>query len=1836
MKRQLSYCFFFLLIHFTVLPPAVTALPPSTRDGTPFCGVSNWQPDSRRYARTLVNLNVGEPRTVRLIYFLPNDRPFRAEVAQRMKDEIRNLQTFFAEQMGAHGYGRRTFSLETDAQGEPMVHRVSGQHPDSHYIANSDNANKVFDEVSSVFDVNSNVYLIVIDNSIGALVDGGAAGLGVRYSKNGGAALVTDELGYVAAHELGHAFGLAHDFHDGAYIMSYGPGEERLSTCSAEFLVRHPCLNPEVPIGEGLPPTIQLVSAPRYPAGSKSISLQLEIEDPDGIHQALLFVETVQPHFSAGGIEVKACHGLRHDRNFIFNFEYDGVIPSDGLTNLSNPTAHPITVGAVDVNGNFTIAPFTLSEISPSFIATLEGHTEGVYSVAFSPDGTLASGSIDGTIKLWDVTTQQTIDTLEGHMETVSSVAFSPDGTLASGDGTIKLWDVTTQQTIDTLEGHTAGVGSVAFSPDGVTLASGSWDGTVKLWDVTTRQDIATLEGHTDAVSSVSFSPDGRTLASGSWDGTVKLWNVTTRQSIVTLWHATPVGSVSFSLDGVTLASGSWDGTVKLWNVATHENTATLEAHTNLVNSVSFSSDGSTLASGSWDATVKLWDVETGVSFDTLWHTSAVLSVSFSPDDTKLASGTIGGMVELWDTSEWMSWRLEAIAEVNIPDPNLRTAIATTLGKLPSDPILQGSMAHLTSLEAWEADIIHLTGLEGATNLTKLDLGLNSISDISAVSGLTKLTELILWGNNVSDISAVSGLTKLTRLFLDNNNISDISAVSGLTKLTGLFLGGNNVSDISMVAGLTKLTELILWGNNVSDISAVSGLTKLTGLFLWGNNVSDISMVAGLTNLTELDLGSNNVSDISAMSGLTKLTSLHIENNNISDISPLVANAGLGNGDEVYVEGNPLSYLSIHTHIPTLQSRGVTVVFHDQAHPAVLKISGDNQKGVTGAALEAPFVVEVEDANGSALVGVPVVFTVTAGGGTLNTTRTTTNANGRAQSTLKLGPHPGTNTVTVSAQGIQGQQMFSAEGTRIPKTLDIISGNDQQGLPGEALENPFVVEVRDRFDKPLPDVEVVFFVSSGGATLSVTSTTTDANGRAESRLTLGPNPGRNTVTVSVTGVQEQQTFTSEGILTPKTLEIISGDNQEGLPGAAFENPFIVEVRDQTDKPLAGVQVTFSVTSGGGTLSATSVTTDASGRAESRLTLGPNPGTNTVTVSVAGIQAQETFNAEGIRIPLAFWIISGDKQQGLPGEALAKPFVVEVRDQSGDPLLGVQVTFSVTSGGGTLSVTSATTNNNGRAQSTFTLGPNPGRNTVTVSVAGIEEQQTFTAEGIRIPKRLEIVSGGDQEGLPDAALENPFVMEVRDQAEKPLPDVEVSFSVSSGGGMLSVTSATTNSNGRAESILTLGPNAGTNTVTASVAGIEEVQTFRAEGIRIPLAFWIITGFDQKGVIGEALAKPLVVEVRDRSGEPLPSVQVIFSVSRGGGTLSATSTTTDANGRAESRLTLGPNPGRNTVTVSVTGVQEQQTFTSEGILTPKTLEIISGDNQEGLPGAAFENPFIVEVRDQTDKPLAGVQVTFSVTSGGGTLSATSVTTDASGRAESRLTLGPNPGTNTVTVSVTGIQEEQSVTAIAEPPTIPQDVNRDDVVNILDLVSVAQQYGQTGTTTADVNGDGVVNIDDLILVAAVLDADAAAAPSLYPDSLEWLSVSDVQQWLSEARDRDFTDPSVRRGILFLEQLLASMVPKETALLSNYPNPFNPETWIPYQLSKPADVTLTIYAVDGQVVRRLALGHQAAGVYQNRSRAAYWDGRNGFGERVASGIYFYTLTARDFAATRKMLIRK
>ena len=200
---------------------------------------------------------------------------------------------------------------------------------------------------------------------------------------------------------------------------------------------------------------------------------------------------------------------------------------------------------------------------------------------------------------------------------------------------------------------------------------------------------------------------------------------------------------------------------------------------------------------------------------------------------------------------------------------------------------------------------------------------------------------------------------------------------------------------------------------------------------------------------------------------------------------------------------------------------------------------------------------------------------------------------------------------------------------------------------------------------------------------------------------------------------------------------------------------------------------------------------------------------------------------------------------------------------------------------------------------------------------------------------------------------------------------------------------------------------------------------------------------------------------------------------------------------------------------------------------------------------------------------------------------------------------------------------------------DINRDGIVNIQDLAIVGARLGQRGQNSADVNKDGLVDVVDIVLVAGAFDA-VAAAPALYSQVLAMITAAEVQDWFSQAQQLTRTDPAYLRGITVLEQLLKTLTPKKTTLLPNYPNPFNPETWIPYHLSDDTDVRISIYDTKGVLVRRLDFGHQIAGYYTDRTKAAYWDGKNALGESVASGLYFYTLTAGDFTATRKMLIRK
>ena len=708
------------------LSRAAAAFQPSGANNIHYCAVIDSQSNiqgsdqlsDRNYAQsTAASLNIGEPRTVRMIYFLPKDRVYRADIVQEMKDGIRNIQTFYAEQMEAHGYGEITFRIETDSQGEPIVHRVDGRHPNRHYLNNT--KNKVHAEIGEKFDLFANVYLIFIDNSINAINigDKNFAGLGDRGGKNNGYALIAGTFNRgLVIHELGHAFGLQHDFSNSAYIMSYGKRPDQLSACSAKFLSAHSYFNPNTSTHERQPPTIKLISPRRYSAGSGSAPIHLKVSDGEGLHQVFLCVTTRELHEAAGYMEVKACRELGGKRDTVVKFSYDGVIPSNSSTNLSNPPAHPIRVEAVDMNGNMSWINLVLFSETLQPLSKISGDNQ--------------RGLPNTPLPIPLVVELRYVD--DGSARRAVPVKF----TVTTGDGKL-------------------------------------------------------------SVKRTETDKNGQA------------------QSTLTLGPNLGTNTVEVSAAGFTV--------------------------------------------------------------------------------------TFNAVVE---------------AAVHIPEPNLRAAFETTLKVAPGTPIAPVQIETLTSFEVRGATIHDLTGLELATNL----------------------------------------------------------------------------SDLTLVA----------------------------------NGIAEVSVLSGLPSLTELNLGNNLISDISPLVGLTNLTELLLQNNNISDISPLLKNTGLRSGNTVDLRGNPLNYQSIYTHTPVLLNSGVTVEYDKRTPTPPLKISGDDQQGTPGTALEEPFVVEVQDGTSTPFEGVPVRFTVTAGGGAVQPDATLTDENGRVESTLTFGPKATTNTVHASVEGISESATFNA------------------------------------------------------------------------------------------------------------------------------------------------------------------------------------------------------------------------------------------------------------------------------------------------------------------------------------------------------------------------------------------------------------------------------------------------------------------------------------------------------------------------------------------------------------------------------------------------------------------------------------------------------------------------------------------------------------------------------------------------------------------------------------------------------------------------------------------
>ena len=922
--------------------------------------------------------------------------------------------------------------------------------------------------------------------------------------------------------------------------------------------------------------------------------------------------------------------------------------------------------------------------------------------------------------------------------------------------------------------------------------------------------------------------------------------------------------------------------------------------------------------------------------------------------------------------------------------------------------------------------------------------------------------------------------------------------------------------------------------------------------------------------------------------------------------------------------------------------------------PPELSISVVSGLGSGAPGDSLTFTVKVQE-DGSPASGKTVTFSITSGDGnaSLSATSATTGSNGQASTKLTLGASASgsyTVTATVGSKSTSGTATVDSArkrrtlGPRSRRTLVISSNNSGSVLPGDTVT--FTAEVKEGGNS-VQGQRVTFSLSpnNGTASLSTAIAITDSVGQAQTTLILGNDAsGVYTITASVNFLSVDSTVTVETVPTERPTS-----QQQQLDLAIDSNPTprgasVTVSVSQNGNPAENQPVKFSVSPDDGTvsLSTTSTTTDSDGQASTTLSAGSDSaGLYKVTATLNDDLTGGTVSLPLILEPTVLLIVSGDNQTGLTSEALISPFVVEVRDQYDDPLVGVTVTFTVSTGGGSLSNTRVDTDANGLAESTLILS-DPGTNIVEVSAEGISETVTFTAKAI--PPTLTSVSGNNQSAAVGTALAHPFVVEVRDGNGTPLSGVVVTFVVLTGGGTLTNPTATTDANGQADSTLHLGTEPGTNTVEVSAEGISEIVTFSAVAellefdlflpadlslIHVPLKVTAVDGVaktiksvaDLYDVLGGANDVNLLLTFDSHTQEGVP-----YILSSDRGTPNDRELTDDMGIFADMkipkqvRLTGSPlgtngsssitlNPKLNFVGLPLNDsrlTHVSDLLALEGIDGNASV-VIFMDNGKGKAVTPAGGPDDIEITGGQAFILEAQQAATVAISGRGwttdpeTASAPSIAGKGLGKTDSTAVLA-------LIGSVSGVKHADFRVAVMNRST-PKAITR---------------------STATVNGD-----DGVGYRLAIVDVKTGRAAQV-GDVLEVSAQTQNPSVKVHSLQYTVTTEDVSRSLIQLPELVAYEIPTETKLLANYPNPFNPETWIPYRLAEDALVTLTIYDGTGRVVRSLDVGYRIAAVYENRSKAIYWDGRNEFGEQVASGLYFYHLSAADYSKTRRMVILK
>lgn len=655
------------------------------------------------------------------------------------------------------------------------------------------------------------------------------------------------------------------------------------------------------------------------------------------------------------------------------------------------------------------------------------------------------------------------------------------------------------------------------------------------------------------------------------------------------------------------------------------------------------------------------------------------------------------------------------------------------------------------------------------------------------------------------------------------------------------------------------------------------------------------------------------------------------------------------------------------------------------------------RSGAAGLPVDS-LVVRVTDAFGNPVAGQPLVWTVTAGGGSVSGSATT-DANGIGRGVWTLGSSLGApQTVRVFA-GVSLATDFTATATLPTGTnLAIVSGSGQTGTVGQPLADSLVVAVTLPSGLPAVGVDVQWQPGPGGGSVSPVVSRTGANGRAAVRRTLGAVAGIQSVTAGVAGTGGATFLATARAAAPVSMTLVSGSGQAGPPGRALPSPLVVELRDAYGNLVSGWVVQWAVAAGGGSVSPSSSVTDASGRAQTRWTLAASGAGGSVVASSDAVEPV-TFTSPGSPTPARVTVVSGNAQSAPAGSPLSNAVVARVVDANGTPLPGVTVHWVVTAGRGEMADSVVTTDAAGLAYGSWALGPVFGvQHVVEARVDGVATAATFTAASTSPAVTITRVAGEAQSQTVYTNVPNAPTVRVALTDGRPLQGAVVQFVTLA--GTVAPGADTTDANGLAQTSWRMGAVPGPQTMTASSLGSS--TTFAATAI--PL-LTIVSGNNQRAAPYLQVRDSLVVRAARADGTPVAGLTINWVPT--GGSVSPTSSVTDAQGLARTTYTTG-GTGTYQVLARAPAYGNTQVAFTENSVTPVLIKV-SGDNQTAPPGT-LPQPLVVRLLDADGNPLAGVAITFN-RNGAGSVNPATMNTDAQGYASTQWTL-LGKGTYTLT--------------------------------------------------------------------------------------------------------------------------------------------------------------------------------------------------------------------------------